>query len=355
MSDTKPVLSGVPQGSIIGPILFVLFINDLPSRLSPDTMLELYADDTKIWRAIKSYSDHLTLQNDIIGLNTWALENKMKFHLDKCKILSILNQKSPLNILPIPFIKFQYFLGDDPLDYTNTEKDLGVLVSVNFRFDDHWNKILAKAAQQLGLMRRTCSFVQDSRRRRALFLALVRSQFEHCSPIWRPTSKTALDRFEAFQKKCIKWVISEEHVNFYSYSDYLIKCRQMKLLPMAKRFDLNDLILFHKVVYSLIPLEMPDYLTLYNGNSRLRSSHLDSLSFMSAILPRNSNKGILDKSFFYRTHSLWNNIPLEIRDTANPITFKNNLVDYFWKELSSIIISSNTDDEHSGFYLSDND
>ncbi len=64
------------------------------------------------------------------------------------------------------------------------------------------------------------------------------------------------------------------------------------------RFDLNDLILFHKVVYEHIPLKMPDYLKLYDNNSRLRSTHLDSLSFVSAILPKNSNRGILDKSFF---------------------------------------------------------
>ena len=121
------------------------------------------------------------------------------------------------------------------------------------------------------------------------------------------------------------------------------------------RFDLNDLILFHKVVYELIPLKMPDYLKLFNNNSRLRSTHLDSLSFVSSILPRNSNQGILEKSFFYRAHSLWNHVPLEIREIPNPATFKINLVANFWKEVSSII-SIDSNDSNSGFYdLSDND
>ncbi len=354
ISGTKPVLSGVPQGSIIGPILFILFVNDLPDCLNTNTELALYADDTKIWRPIKSYTDHLSLQNDINNLNRWALENKMKFHFQKCKIVSIFNRKSPTGMLPIPFLKFQYFLGDDPLDYADSEKDLGVCMSINFRFDDHWDKILSKAAQQLGITRRTCSFVHDTRRRRALYIALIRSQFEHCSPIWRPTNKTAIDRFEAFQKKCIKWVISEENVNYISFGDYLKKCKQLNLLPLAMHFDLNDLILFHKVVYELIPLKMPEYLTLYNNNSRLRSTHLDSLSYVSAILPRNSNRGILDKSFFYRTHSLWNHVPLEIREIPNPAAFKSNLVANYWKEIT-LTISSDNNASSSDFYLMDND
>ena len=69
-SEIKPVLSGVPQGSILGPILFVLFLNDLPQGLSADTNLALYADDTKIWRAIKSENDHELLQKDITYLNS---------------------------------------------------------------------------------------------------------------------------------------------------------------------------------------------------------------------------------------------------------------------------------------------
>ncbi len=344
ISESKPVLSGVPQGSILGPILFVLFVNDLPIGLNDGTNLALYADDTKIWRPIKSYSDHLQLQGDIKCLNNWASKNKMRFNLEKCKAVSIANRKSPVGMLPIPFIKFQYFLGDDPLDYAESEKDLGVIVEVNFRFNSHIEKILSKAKQQFGLTKRTCSFVNDRRRRRALYLTLVRSQFEHCSSIWRPTNKVALDKMEAFQRKCIRWIISEEFVNYDSYSTYLEKCRQIDILPISKKFDLNDLILFHKVVNNFIPLQMPEYLTLFSGNTRLRSTHLDRLCFVSSVLPRNSNKGILEKSFFYRTHSLWNSLPLDIREITCPSIFKRRLIDHLWKQLASQILEDNQGD-----------
>ena len=132
-SDVKSVLSGVPQGSILGPILFVLFINDLPIGLSNGTSLILYADDTKIWRAIKSYDDYCILQRDIKHLQNWSVQHKMKFHPDKCKVLSIPGRKNDIRMLPVPFLKFQYYLGQVPLDYNESEKDLGVVISLTAR------------------------------------------------------------------------------------------------------------------------------------------------------------------------------------------------------------------------------
>ena len=79
-SKTLPVNSGVPQGSILGPLLFVLFIDDIYESISEGTHMALYADDTKLWRKISSYSDCIILNNDILSLSEWACRNKMKFH-----------------------------------------------------------------------------------------------------------------------------------------------------------------------------------------------------------------------------------------------------------------------------------
>ena len=83
-SNVLPVNSGVPQGSILGPRLFVLSINDISEAVSDGTQIALYADNTKIWREIRSYSDCVTLNNDIKSLNNWAERNKMKLHPTKC-------------------------------------------------------------------------------------------------------------------------------------------------------------------------------------------------------------------------------------------------------------------------------
>ena len=114
-STRKPVLSGVPQGSILGPILFVLFINDLPNGISSGTELALYADDTKIWRNILSESDHEALQNDINYLYRWSITNKMSFHPQKCKVISVANRLPPLLGI-LPDIQYFYQLGEAALE-----------------------------------------------------------------------------------------------------------------------------------------------------------------------------------------------------------------------------------------------
>ena len=88
-SGLRSVNSGVPQGSILGPLLFVLFINDMHKSVSPGTQIALYADDTKIWRRIVSYMDHIILQRDITALLEWSRVNKMTFHPDKCKVIKV--------------------------------------------------------------------------------------------------------------------------------------------------------------------------------------------------------------------------------------------------------------------------
>ena len=100
VSDKLPVRSGVPQGSILGPLLFVLFINDIFSCISEGTKIALYADDTKVWREITRYEEHFVLQSDINTLYAWSLDNKMIFHPSKCKVVSVTMRKNVLDNLP---------------------------------------------------------------------------------------------------------------------------------------------------------------------------------------------------------------------------------------------------------------
>ncbi len=329
-SDIVPVLSGVPQGSILGPILFFFFFNDLPAGLIDWSNLALYSDATFISRTIKCQSDHEVLQKDIDYLNQWATDNKMHFHPQKCKVLDMLNRPSPFQGI-LPFIQYHYVLGDSMLNFVDSERDLGVDITKTLNFNDQRCRLLSKASQQFGLTKRTCSFVNDIRRKRTLYLTLVRSQFEHCSSIWRPSCKTDIDKFESFQKMCIKWILSEEHLSYRSYDKYIEKCKQVNILPMALKFDLNDLVLFHKIIHELIPVDLPGYLSFFNGQTRLRNTHLDRLSFITSLVPKGSSTALINKSFFYRVHSLWNSLPFVIREIESTSVFKNKLIIHMWE------------------------
>ena len=265
-SSLTPVLSGVPQGSIIGPILFVLFINDLPQGIDINSKIALYADDTKLWRTIKSDNDNAQLQKDIEYLHKWSLRNKMNFNLPKCKVVSIKSKPSPLAMLP--FVAYHYYLAENLLEYADSEKDLGVYINKTLNFTEHCETIITKANQKYGLMKRTCHFVSDTKRRRVLYLTLARSQFNHCSTIWRPTeitNKTLVKKFENFQKKCLKWILREEELSYHSHNIYTRKCQQANVLPLLYIFNINDMVIFHQIVYKLIPLSMPDYLRPFDG------------------------------------------------------------------------------------------
>ena len=123
VSNSLPVFSGVPQGSILGPLLFVLFIDDISETVSDGTNLVMYADDTKIWREILCDNDQFILQKDIDNLYNWSITNKMQFHHDKCKVVRLTNKCTDYDL---PFYEFRYSLNGVILDFVTSEKDLGV-------------------------------------------------------------------------------------------------------------------------------------------------------------------------------------------------------------------------------------
>ena len=343
ISSALPVISGVPQGSIIGPSLFVLFLNDIPAGLTEGTSISMYADDTKIWRIIEHENDHLILQNDIDYLTDWALRNQMKFHPSKCKVLMVSNTRPPL-IDILPQIQYYYSLGNDILEYCDAEKDLGIIMNGNLNFTDHVNMLYAKANQKFGLLRRTCHFIDNFRIRRALYLTMIRSIFEHCPIVWRPSSNTAINKLESIQKRAFKWMVNDVHISYSSNHLYYVHCKQFNILPIKYRFDYHDLKFFHAVVNGFSCVSLPEYLQPFTY-SRLRSSHLDSKCFISSIVPRNlmsnsnfasNSKRHFSNSYFYRAHLLWNKLPLMIREIVSTKVFEVELIKYLWKECIAV-------------------
>ena len=237
------------------------------------------------------------------------------------------------------------------LEYANSEKDLGVIINSTLCFDDQCIAIYNKMNSKLGLLMRVCHFTKNVQQKRLLYLAIVRSQVNHCCVVWRPTSETKISKLESLQKRAVKWILNEQY-HHYSDWEYTCRLRDLKLLPIKYLFILNDLIIFHKIFsVESYPVNIPSYFRPFNDNDRgrLRSSvnppdfynsqtsTLDLSSMRAMSHDDKSFKCTLSSasvkfknSFFFRSHMLWNHTPLEIREEVLPVRFKSLLQAHLW-------------------------
>ena len=146
-SEAKPVLSGVPQGTVLGPLFFLIYINDISKGLSKGTSLILFADDSLLYRQINSPEDCKILQNDLNTLQSWETKWKMEFHPHKCQFLRITNKKKH-------FIPFDYYIHNVKLNLTDSAKYLGVIIDEKLKWKQQYNHVFKKANKALAFLRR---------------------------------------------------------------------------------------------------------------------------------------------------------------------------------------------------------
>ena len=139
------VLSGVPQGSVLGPILFVIYINDIDDSVNYNILK--FADGTKIYKAIYSEEDICKVQTDLCNLIAWSEDWQMLFNADKCKVMHMgYNNRY-----------FDYLMSGSKLESVNEEKDLGVIVSDDLKWEKHWSAAVRKANRILGTIKQKFS------------------------------------------------------------------------------------------------------------------------------------------------------------------------------------------------------
>ena len=200
-SESFAVTSGVPQGSVLGPVLFLIYINDLPLEIiSP---LSLFADDSKIFTKIiseknrkeNSIKGNEVLQNDLEAIKSWADKWKMSFNIDKCKVMH-LGSKNPKHV---------YSMGGRNLMDTTTEKDLGVLFDSELEFDQHIRGLVNKANRMLGMIKLGFACM-DKQIFMNLYPVLVRPLLEYCVQVWSPYKRKHIDLLEGVQRRATKLV-----------------------------------------------------------------------------------------------------------------------------------------------------
>ena len=241
-SDEVPVLSGVPQGTVLGPLLFLCHINDLPDRVL--SQVRLFADDCLIYREIKTPQDHNILQSDLNALETWAQEWGMRFNAKKCYVLSIKHKT-----------QHYYTLDRTILQRVPSSPYLGIELSEDLKWSKHTAKIANKACSTIGFQRRNLRQCPTSCRRNA-YLSLVRSTIEYGAIVWEPFLQQDIDRLDRVQRKGVRFITGDHKTRSPGCITQMLKEQGLQSLQERRRHQ--RLAFLYKVVEGSVSAIPPE-------------------------------------------------------------------------------------------------
>ena len=308
-SETIKVVSGVPQGSVLGPLLFVLFINDLPHGIKSD--LRLFADDLKL---IVNAQDHINIENDLNLLERWGEMWLLQFNPTKCKCLRIDGNDNPENI---------YEINNVEVKVVESECDLGLHTNSHLTWDDHIKESIKKANKMIAWIVRNI-ISREEEVMLLLYKTIIRPHLEYCVQVWSPAahhgSWSMIIDLEKIQKKFTRLI---NGIGLLPYSERLAT---LKLTTLAERRLRGDLIETYKISNGIV-----DY-----GKNLFKWSRSGSNIVSRTVCGR---KNALRQNFFsQRVHKYWNLLPLSVKKAKNINQFKNNLLKF--KE-SNIYVAGN--------------
>lgn len=306
-SDWREVTSGVPQGSVLGPLLFVLFINDLPDVAKNGSQVYLYADDTKVFRRIRTDEDCDQLQEDIDEIYRWSERWMLNFHPDKSKHMRI--GRSHVGV--------RDYTMQGPINNTKKEKDIGVVIDDRLTFSEHLAEKINKANSILGVIRRTFIYL-DPTILKALYTALVRPHLEYANQIWCPYLVKDVEAVENVQRRATRMA---PQLKGLTYEERL---KKMELPTLAYRRSRGDQIEAYKIITHKYD---PDCTA---GIFRMRedtATRGNSKKIFKTGTRVNSRKNV----FSNRVVNNWNDLPEWVVSAETLVKFESHL-DKVWKD-----------------------
>jgi len=268
-SDFINVTSSVPQGSVLGPVLFSMFINDLPDNIECKTLM--FADDTKCLRVTSALSDCLKFQDEINELYDWSQEWKMDFNAEKCKVLHFGHNNR----------QFPYRMNGKLLEKSEQEKDLGITVNRDGKFKTHVDKMTNKANRSVGMIKR--SFVtRNPETLKKLFTTYINPILNYGSEVWNPSYKGQVEKIEKVQRR------------FFRGANVKVESQQLTRLR-------KDLVTMHRMQSGKVDLKFGEFFRVLDTNTRGAQNN--------NIKAQKVKKDLRKHSFAIRQINNWNKIP----------------------------------------------
>ena len=301
--------SGVPQGSVLGPLLFNVYINDITTQISSPILQ--FADDLKMFHIINDATDYHQLQQDINNLVAWANKWQLNFNVSKRHLLH----------LGKPHNYGSYSINGIQISPNDSIKDLGVIVDNQLKFHEHANSVVTKANRTLAIIRKSFNFT-DKTMFLSLYKSLVRPIIEYGNAIWGPHYILDQQSIESVQRRFTKYLFN---FNDLPYSERL---SILGLPSLQYRRLRDDMILIYRMIYNDMGLELSDFFSTNTCSST--RGHTNKFFKPSAVTRPRSN------FFTVRSINVWNNLPENVIAAQSINSFKNLLDQHFSSQMFTI-------------------
>ncbi|KAL8594440.1 hypothetical protein ACOMHN_018148 [Nucella lapillus] len=311
-SQTAPVTSGIPQGSVVGPMLFVVYINDLPNICVSE--VKLFADDTKLYTRSDIPGATTALQADLDKLQQWSQDWLLRFHPQKCSVMKLGSKKSE-----VEYTMLDATQGTTVLEEHEHEKDLGVHVDNKLCFKEHVAKSTAKANKIVGIIRRTFDYLSNDLFAQ-LYKSLVRPILEYGHSVWQPHHKTLCSEVEDVQRRATKLLAPLRD------KPYPERLMILGLPTLEHRRNRGDMIDLYKYMYGIYDSDRPKFEITKNRATRGNSLR---------IIKKHCRLDVRSGTFSQRVVNTWNDLPEFVVRAPSMNSFKGRL-DAHWKNLASV-------------------